>query len=48
MVEALQEIDAADDDAVASEQIPLAALLLFFVSLGPFAMAAAMRISVES
>jgi heme exporter protein B len=26
----------------------LAALLLFFVSLGPFAMAAAMRISVES
>jgi heme exporter protein B len=26
----------------------LVALLLFFVSLGPFAMAAAMRISVES
>ena len=26
----------------------LAAVLLFFVSLGPFAMAAAMRVSVES
>lgn len=48
MVEALQEIDVADDDPVTSEQIPLAALLLFFISLGPFAMAAAVRIRVES
>ena len=39
---------AMQGEAVAAPLNLLAALLLFFLSLGPFAMAAAMRISVES
>jgi heme exporter protein B len=39
---------AMHGEAVAGPLNLLAALLLFFVSLGPFAMAAAMRVSVES
>jgi heme exporter protein B len=39
---------AMQGESVAAPLNLLAALLLFFVSLGPFAMAAAMRISVES
>lgn len=39
---------AMHGEAVAGPLNLLAALLLFFISLGPFAMAAAMRISVES
>jgi heme exporter protein B len=39
---------AMQGESVAGPLNLLAALLLFFVSLGPFAMAAAMRISVES
>jgi heme exporter protein B len=39
---------AMHGEGVAGPLNLLAALLLFFVSLGPFAMAAAMRISVES
>ncbi len=39
---------AMQGEAVAGPLNLLAALLLFFVSLGPFAMAAAMRVSVES
>lgn len=39
---------AMHGEPVAAPLNLLAALLLFFVSLGPFAMAAAMRISVES
>jgi heme exporter protein B len=39
---------AMHGEAVAAPLNLLAALLLFFLSLGPFAMAAAMRISVES
>jgi heme exporter protein B len=39
---------AMKGEAVAGPLNLLAALLLFFVSLGPFAMAAAMRVSVES
>lgn len=39
---------AMQGEAVAAPLNLLAAMLLFFVSLGPFAMAAAMRISVES
>jgi len=39
---------AMHGESVAGPLNLLAALLLFFVSLGPFAMAAAMRVSVES
>jgi heme exporter protein B len=39
---------AMHGEAVAGPLNLLAALLLFFVSLGPFAMAAAMRVSVET
>lgn len=39
---------AMQGEAVAGPLNLLAAVLLFFVSLGPFAMAAAMRVSVES
>jgi heme exporter protein B len=39
---------AMQGEAVAAPLNLLAAVLLFFVSLGPFAMAAAMRVSVES
>jgi heme exporter protein B len=39
---------AMHGEAVAGPLNLLAALLLLFVSLGPFAMAAAMRVSVES
>lgn len=39
---------AMQGEAVAGPLNLLAAMLLFFVSLGPFAMAAAMRISVEN
>ena len=39
---------AMQGEAVAGPLNLLAALLLFFISLGPFAMAAAMRVSVET
>jgi heme exporter protein B len=39
---------AMQGEAVAGPLNLLAAVLLFFLSLGPFAMAAAMRVSVES
>jgi ABC-type transport system involved in cytochrome c biogenesis permease component len=39
---------AMQGEAVAAPLNLLAAVLLLFVSLGPFAMAAAMRVSVES